>query len=628
MLEKTFPFREIRKRDGRVVEFCPEKITQAIFKAAKAVGGENYRLAEELTVEVISFLREKNIPGLNPTVEEIQDVVEKVLIERGHAKTAKAYILYRDKRTRIRETKSDLMDVVKDILLEGGREEEADVSHSPAFKMHQIATTASEKYYLDNLLPEDLANAHRTGSLYIHDLGYYSKTVESFQLDFSEKFAPEFGFNDFPPTSASGDLFAMLFNLAAFMQKGQNDLFGELSLPAFERNLGGMIRKFKKTPDPGEIAGALKGFLSFLREMPSPSHGHVMKSSLQLGLDTSEFGREITRALLQDLRSCNLPGSHWPRFLFLLDEPINISPDAPNHDLYKLALKVAAQHENISLVFLDEDREEKEEPAAAPLYFSSGLCLSSSLPGQSGGALRGNIATVSLNLPRLALTARDKALFFVELDRLLRMGVRQLLHRFEVLSVLKRKDLPFLMGEKMYRGSEGLKPGGSILEALKSGLLTINFTGMPEAVRALLGDKARDSGEVLTLVREIVQQMNRRVAMFAREYELNIVLSGALSSPHLRHLTDMDRQEFGLVRGVTDRELYSPSFFLFQEDHGLQDKIELDSILKKTCSAGYSSRLFLLPGADQSGVEELLLQLRDAGLGHVTLQTLSRGLMP
>ncbi len=59
MTEKTFPFREIKKRDGRVVEFCPEKITQAIFKAAKAVGGENYELAENLTGEVITFLGEK-----------------------------------------------------------------------------------------------------------------------------------------------------------------------------------------------------------------------------------------------------------------------------------------------------------------------------------------------------------------------------------------------------------------------------------------------------------------------------------------------------------------------------------------------------------------------------------------
>ncbi len=626
MLEKTFPFREIRKRDGRVVEFCPEKITQAIFKAAKAVGGENYRLAEELTAEVISFLREGKIPGLNPTVEEIQDVVEKVLIERGHAKTAKAYILYRDKRTRIRETKSDLMDVVKDILLEGSREQEAEISSSPASKMHQIARTASEKYYLDNLLPEDLANAHRTGAFYIHDLGYYSKTVDSFQLDFSEKMALEFGFNDYP-MSSSGDLFAMLFNLAAFMQKGHNDLFGELTLPAFERSLGEMIRKLKKTPDPGEIAGALQGFLSYLREVSLPTHGHAMKCSLQLGLDTSEIGREITRALLQGLRSCHLPGLHWPRFLFLLRGPINLSPDAPNHDLYRMALKAAARHENISLVFLDGTGEEEQSSAATPLYFSNGLCLSPRIPGQPGGTLRGNIATVSLNLPRLALVARDKALFFIELDRLLRMGVRQLLHRFEVLSVLKRKDLPFLMGEKMYRGSEGLKPEDSILEALKNGSLTINYTGMPEAVRVLLGDKARDSGEVLPLVGEIVQQMNRRVEMFAREYELNIVLSGALASTHLRPLPENDRKEFGLVRGVTDRELYSPSFFLFQEDHGLQEKIELESVLKQGCSAGYSSRLFLLPGADLSGVEELLLQLRDAGLGHITVQTLGRGLM-
>ena len=170
----ALPFKEIRKRDGRIVPFDARKITQAIFKAARAVGGENYSLAEELTDEVIKYLQEQTLPGLIPTVEEMQDMVEKILIEKGHARTAKAYILYRAKRTRIREAKSELMDVVKDILLEGNGEEE-DSNFSPAEKMHQIALAASQKYYLDNLLPQEIADAYQRGSIHIHHLGYYSK---------------------------------------------------------------------------------------------------------------------------------------------------------------------------------------------------------------------------------------------------------------------------------------------------------------------------------------------------------------------------------------------------------------------------------------------------------------------
>lgn len=93
----------IVKRDGRLVPFNEKKIADAIFKSALAVGGEDRSLADELAVVVTMFL-EKKYAGQMPSIEDIQDIVEKVLIETGHAKTAKAYILYRDKRTRIRES--------------------------------------------------------------------------------------------------------------------------------------------------------------------------------------------------------------------------------------------------------------------------------------------------------------------------------------------------------------------------------------------------------------------------------------------------------------------------------------------------------------------------------------------
>jgi len=101
--------RQVRKRSGQLVPFNQEKIANAIFKAAQAVGGEDRQMADELANVVTMFLERQygsepgGVPG-SPTIEEIQDMVEKVLIETGHAKTAKAYILYRERRARIRET--------------------------------------------------------------------------------------------------------------------------------------------------------------------------------------------------------------------------------------------------------------------------------------------------------------------------------------------------------------------------------------------------------------------------------------------------------------------------------------------------------------------------------------------
>ena len=96
-------FKHVIKRSGVKVPFTPNRITNAIYRAAVAVGGRDKKTAEKLTSQVIDYL-EETIPEKEiPTVEQIQDAVEKVLIENGHAKVSKAYILYRDERARMRK---------------------------------------------------------------------------------------------------------------------------------------------------------------------------------------------------------------------------------------------------------------------------------------------------------------------------------------------------------------------------------------------------------------------------------------------------------------------------------------------------------------------------------------------
>ncbi len=100
--------KNVKKRDGRIVPFEQDKITEAIFKAAKAVGGEDRYLAEDLAEGVTFYLKKQFISQI-PTVEEIQDIVERVLIKTGHARTAKAYILYREKRAHIRKIRKGII---------------------------------------------------------------------------------------------------------------------------------------------------------------------------------------------------------------------------------------------------------------------------------------------------------------------------------------------------------------------------------------------------------------------------------------------------------------------------------------------------------------------------------------
>ncbi|RQD74125.1 MAG: anaerobic ribonucleoside-triphosphate reductase [Candidatus Syntrophonatronum acetioxidans] len=259
-------FTEIRKRDGRIASFDEQKITEAIFKAAKAVGGEDRNIAQSLTNQVVNYLISNN-GEMIPSVEEIQDGVEKILIENGHARTAKAYILYRDRRTRMREGKTELMDAVKEILVETSREN-ANINNSPSAKMLQIAMAASKKYYLTNLLPEDMGEAHEQGYFHIHDLDYYAKTLNCLQIDLKKLFQQGFHTGNGwirPPQR----IYSAAALSAIILQSNQNDMYGGQSFPHFDRDLGEVIRGFKHQPDEEETYQAMEGFIYNLNTMHS-----------------------------------------------------------------------------------------------------------------------------------------------------------------------------------------------------------------------------------------------------------------------------------------------------------------------------------------------------------------------
>ncbi len=169
MLEK------IVKRDGRIVSFTKERITDAIFKAAQAVGGADRRIAENLSDQVVEILR-KTYHQRFPTVEEVQDIVEKVLIENGHARTAKAYILYRRQREELRDFRHLLLNA-ENMFQEylGGEDwrinENSNMNYSLQGLNNHIISAVTSKYWLEKIYIGETKEAHRQGDFHIHDLG-------------------------------------------------------------------------------------------------------------------------------------------------------------------------------------------------------------------------------------------------------------------------------------------------------------------------------------------------------------------------------------------------------------------------------------------------------------------------
>ena len=168
---------KIRKRNGSVENFMPEKITFAIFKAAVACGGNDFETARKLTKEVVKLAEEKYSDQI-PEVEQIQDLVEYVLIENGHAQTAKAYILYREKRKNARELNALIgatINMFSDYL--GDRDwkvyENANTQKSVNGLNNYVREAFTKQYWLHEIYPEEVRRAHESGDCHIHDLGFF-----------------------------------------------------------------------------------------------------------------------------------------------------------------------------------------------------------------------------------------------------------------------------------------------------------------------------------------------------------------------------------------------------------------------------------------------------------------------
>ncbi len=174
--KKKRKIKKVRKRDGSIVDFDKEKIVQAIWKAAQAVGGKDYELARKLADEVVELLEERFSHRI-PSVEDIQDVIEKVLVENGHYRTAKAFILYRQQKAKIRETKNIYVDVINTIneyLLKTDWRvwENSNQDYSFSGLMLHISGKVIANYTLNHVYTPAIAEAHKKGYFHIHDLSH------------------------------------------------------------------------------------------------------------------------------------------------------------------------------------------------------------------------------------------------------------------------------------------------------------------------------------------------------------------------------------------------------------------------------------------------------------------------
>ncbi len=238
----------IVKRDGRTVPFNKGKIVQAIFKAASAIGGKDINVAEELADQVVAYLEKELGPDGVPGVEHVQDVVEKILIENGHARTSKEYILYRAERTRMRTMNTKLMKIYESLTFKSAKDsdikrENANIDGDTAMgTMLKYGSEGAKQFYEMYILKPEHAKAHSEGDIHIHDLDFLTLTTTCCQIDIEKLFDGGFctghGFLREPNDIISYSALACIA-----IQSNQNDQHGGQSIPNFDYGMAKGVAK-------------------------------------------------------------------------------------------------------------------------------------------------------------------------------------------------------------------------------------------------------------------------------------------------------------------------------------------------------------------------------------------------
>ena len=599
------------KRDGREVKFNSQKISNAIKKASNEIG-EKLKESQvlECTQKVINYIECEKKEKIS--VEEVQNLVEKALVESGYKNIQRAYSSYRKERTRVREIKSDLMKVINKIGIETDRDN-ANVGNNFSSKLLRIASESNKWHNLYNM-PKYLAKAHEIGEVYFHDLDSYNLTINCLHIPTGEILKKGFntGYGTIKPPKrieTAAELSCIL------LQSTQNDMFGGQSHPDFDNDMAEFIeptreeirKELKSYGIEGEkleslieeklndrVHQAMQGVVYNLNTMHSRAGSQVPFSSINLGIPNSKDAALVCEVFLQEYCKGLGKGEQpiFPNIIVRVKQGVNREPEDPYYYLYKLACEVASKRMNPTFMNIDADfNKEFYDKGYMPATMGCRTYLMKNINGEPGCKGRGNIAPITINLPRIGIEANnDIDKFFEILQERLVLAKEALLHRYSVLKNLKVKDLPFVAGQGLMKGSENLSSDDSIEPVLKQGTWGIGFIGLAEALIALIGEHHGESQRARELGLRIVSFIRQYTDKLIEETRLNwscyATPAEGLSGKFIKH----DKRIYGIIKGVTDKDYYTNSFHIpVSYSISIKDKIEIEAPYHKLCNAGHIS---------------------------------------
>lgn len=529
---------------------------------------------------------------------------------------------------------------------------------SPMGAMLTYGSEVARLWVDDTVLPQYVKEAVDDNIIYIHDKDFYGLTMTCCQIDLSQLF--EHGFNTghghIRPPKSIGTAAALA---CIAIQSNQNDMFGGQSVPAFdyylapyvkmtyEKNVaelnrlvsafGGKPDQYSRVPEFAwnktveQTDQAMEALVHNLNTMHSRAGAQVPFSTLNYGTDTSRWGRQVIHSLLKATHQ-GMGNGETPIFpvqIFKIKEGVNYNPEDPNYDLFQLAMRVSAERlfPNFSFMdspynaqYLKRDEDGHIDPDTEVAYMGCRTRVMANVNGPETTSGRGNLSFTSVNLVRCALESKGSFdIFLKNVYDACTIARDQLLHRFEIQKHRHVYNYPFLMGNGVYLDSGDLEWDDEIESALVHGTLSIGFIGLAEAMFCIFGQHHGESDAVWKHAFDTVRFMRDFCDRESEEHRLNFSLLATPAEGLSGKFVGKDKEKFGEIPGVTDKDYYTNSFHVpVYYNIGVAEKIEKEAPFHSLCNAGHITYVELDGDttSNLSAFETIVRHMHDCGIGY------------
>lgn len=572
---------KILKRDGKIVDFNSEKITKAIEKAANTTKEFDKNVAEGLTAKVLELtkklMKDKQDNFKAPTIEEIQDMVEEVLLSSEYKKTAKAYMLYRDQHTKIRDfVNNSNIDMVDDYLkkLDWQVNENSNMSYSIQGLNNYLSSKISKSYWLNKIYSEDIKNAHNNGDIHIHDLNMLSVYCVGWDLKdlLLEGFTGVVGKVESAPAKHFRTALGQIVN---FLYTLQGESAGAQAFSNFDTLLAPFVRYDKL--EYSQVKQAMQEFI-FNLNVPTRTGFQTPFTNITMDLNVPSYyadqnviiGGELMPETYKEFQhemdlvnkayfEIMMEGDKSGRVFTFPIPTYNITKDFDwdNADLTGLWEMTAKYGVPYFSNFINSDMNPEDARSMCCRLRIDNRELEYRGGGLFGSnPLTGSIGVVTINLPRLAFLAENKEEFFAMLEDRMLVAKESLEVKRKVLEQLTDKNLyPYA---KFYLRDIKSRYG----VYWKNHFSTIGLVGTNEACLNLINEGiSTENGKSFAL--EIMNFMRSKMIEFQQETGNNYNLEATPAEGTSYRLAKLDKEKLISIKCANDEDYYLKGAFPF-----------------------------------------------------------------